>query len=75
MRNSAIPNGPCSTRARARVLLFQLNGAMIFGVPKRQTGNTMPSQTVCVIFDLSEVVHLGLHRCHYAIEKRPSKSN
>jgi len=44
-----------------RVLLFQLNGAMIFGVAKAiNREHNAIADCDAVIFDLSEVVHLGL---------------
>ena len=48
-------------RAGGRVLLFQLNGAMIFGVAKAiNREHNAIGDCDAVIFDLSEVVHLGL---------------
>jgi SulP family sulfate permease len=48
-------------QGRGQVLLFQLNGAMIFGVAKA-IGREHNAITECkaVIFDLSEVSHLGV---------------
>ena len=48
-------------QAGGRVLLFQLNGAMIFGVAKAiNREHNAIGDCDAVIFDLSEVVHLGL---------------
>jgi SulP family sulfate permease len=47
--------------AAGRVLLFQLNGSMIFGVAKAiNREHNAIGDCDAVIFDLSEVVHLGL---------------
>ncbi len=47
--------------AGGRVLLFQLNGSMIFGVAKAiNREHNAIGDCDAVIFDLSEVVHLGL---------------
>ncbi|MCP9929061.1 SulP family inorganic anion transporter [Cyanobium sp. CH-040] len=48
-------------QARGRVLLFQLNGAMIFGVAKTiNREHNAIGDCDAVIFDLSAVFHLGL---------------
>ena len=47
--------------AGGRVLLFQLNGSMIFGVAKAiNREHNAIGDCDAVIFDLSEVLHLGL---------------
>jgi SulP family sulfate permease len=47
--------------ANGRVLLFQLNGAMIFGVAKAiNREHNAIGECDAVIFDLSEVFHLGI---------------
>jgi SulP family sulfate permease len=47
--------------ANGRVLLFQLNGAMIFGVAKAiNREHNAIGDCDAVIFDLSEVFHLGI---------------
>ncbi|MEO1004074.1 MAG: SulP family inorganic anion transporter [Cyanobacteria bacterium J06638_7] len=49
------------TRGNGRVLLFQLNGAMIFGVAKAiNREHNAIGDCDAVIFDLSEVFHLGI---------------
>jgi SulP family sulfate permease len=49
------------SRANGRVLLFQLNGAMIFGVAKAiNREHNAIGECDAVIFDLSEVFHLGI---------------
>jgi sulfate permease, SulP family len=49
------------TQANGRVLLFQLNGAMIFGVAKTiNREHNAIGDCDAVIFDLSEVFHLGI---------------
>ena len=48
-------------QAKGRVLLFQLNGAMIFGVAKAiNREHNAIGDCDAVIFDVSEVFHLGL---------------
>ena len=48
-------------RGEGRVLLFQLNGAMIFGVAKAiSREHNAVSDCQAVVFDLSEVSHLGV---------------
>ncbi len=48
-------------QAKGRVLLFQLNGAMIFGVAKAiNREHNAIGDCDAVIFDLSEVFHLGI---------------
>jgi len=49
------------TQAKGRVLLLQLNGAMIFGVAKTiNREHNAIGDCDSVIFDLSEVFHLGI---------------
>ncbi|MFO8238996.1 MAG: SulP family inorganic anion transporter [Prochlorococcaceae cyanobacterium] len=49
------------SQANGRVLLFQLNGAMIFGVAKTiNREHNAIGDCDAVIFDLSEVFHLGI---------------
>lgn len=48
-------------QAKGRVLLFQLNGAMIFGVAKAiNREHNAIGECDAVIFDVSEVFHLGI---------------
>jgi SulP family sulfate permease len=48
-------------QGRGQVLLFQLNGAMIFGVAKAiAREHNAIGECRAVIFDLSEVSHLGV---------------